>query len=361
VTVTSHELDDDRHELLGPLGRGGMADVFLARRFAAGGVERLVVLKRLRPEQRADPERTAAFADEARLLAAAAPHPNIVQVLDAEERDGVLVLVLEHVRGVTLRALLDRARATGAGRLPHAEGLGVVFHVAEALAHLHELLDELGSPLGFVHRDVNPSNIMVGYDGSVKLLDFGIAKADVREVLTRTGVIKGTPGYMPPEQLAGGSVDRRADVFSLGLLLYEVATGTAPELGAARTPSELVRALDDLPRARDVVSGIDPAVDHLIVHALRPEPSARLATVAELRDVVANALVRLGTWPTLESIGSVVRALAPDPDAGLPDRTVPLRSDPRWPARRALRGVLALVLVVVVGAVAFLLGRALVP
>jgi serine/threonine protein kinase len=211
-----------KYELLMPLAAGGMARIYIGRSTGIGSFERHVVLKLITPERANDHTAVQMFLDEAR-LAASLNHQNVAQVFEVGEDGGIHYLAMEYVHGQDLRALLAKAGSQGT-RIPLELALTVVAGAAAGLNHAHERRAADGTPLGIVHRDVSPSNIMIGYDGSVKLLDFGIAKATSRSVETQSGIIKGKFAYMAPEQCRGRDVDRRSDVFSLGIILYEIST-----------------------------------------------------------------------------------------------------------------------------------------
>ncbi len=213
------------YRLLRRLGKGGMAEVFLARRRGAVGFEKTLVVKRILPQLAGDPSFVKMFIDEAK-LSAELHHPNIVEVYDLGEIDGRLYIAMEYVAGKNLHEVL-RAAAAAAAPLEWTMAAHLARETARALHHAHEHRSPGGAPLSVIHRDVSPSNVMVGHDGVVKLLDFGIAKAAVQsgDEGTRTGTVKGKFSYMAPEQLDGLRVDRRADVFALGVLLWELATG----------------------------------------------------------------------------------------------------------------------------------------
>jgi serine/threonine protein kinase len=199
-----------------------MARIYIGRSTGIGSFERHVVLKLITPERANDHTAVQMFLDEAR-LAASLNHQNVAQVFEVGEDGGIHYLAMEYVHGQDLRALLAKAGSQGT-RIPLELALTVVAGAAAGLNHAHERRAADGTPLGIVHRDVSPSNIMIGYDGSVKLLDFGIAKATSRSVETQSGIIKGKFAYMAPEQCRGRDVDRRSDVFSLGIILYEIST-----------------------------------------------------------------------------------------------------------------------------------------
>ncbi|MEM9458417.1 MAG: protein kinase [Myxococcota bacterium] len=212
-----------RYECVAPLAMGGMAEVYLARHRGAAGFEKRVVIKRVLPHLAVDADFVDMFLKEAR-LAAALDHPGIAQVIDFGHDGRDYYMVLEYVQGHDLRAVLkEGVRREGALPLPVA--LGIAVEATAALHHAHQQRDEQGQPLGIVHRDVSPSNILLAHTGAVKVIDFGIARAIGISRTTRAGVVKGKAGYMSPEQCRDEPVDHRTDVFGLGIVLYEMTTG----------------------------------------------------------------------------------------------------------------------------------------
>ncbi len=259
------------YDLIEKVAVGGMAEIFKARAAHGSGVEKLVCIKRIHPALSADKNFVAMFIDEAR-LGVSMVHGSIVPVFDFGYVDGHYFLAMEYVEGQDLAALCGRAKVVGI-EWPLELAVHVVSEILEGLAYAHHKRDDQGRPLQLVHRDVSPSNVLLSDDGQVKLLDFGIARSLAREFETRTGVIKGKPGYMSPEQAAGGEVDARADVWSCGSLLHELVTGEklkdgrrptgAPDLEAIldsalsadrelrfQTADEMQHALEDLLAAR---------------------------------------------------------------------------------------------------------------
>src|SRR5262245_40503864 len=198
-----------------------MAEVLIARATGIENFERHVVIKRIRSEQARDAKFVGMFLDEAR-LAACLHHANIVQVHDIGQEGGEYFFTMEYVHGEDLRRLLTHLAANKV-KTPFEHVITIITAVASALHYAHELRGNDRKPLGIVHRDVSPANILVAYDGSVKVVDFGIAKA-ARNAQTRSGTLKGKVAYMAPEQCNGQPVDRRSDVFALGIVLYELVT-----------------------------------------------------------------------------------------------------------------------------------------
>ena len=207
------------YELAERIGVGSLGEVF--RAFASGG--RAVALKRLSPSAALDREVTETLHHEAQ-ISRFLDHPGIAKVVDVGDVAGAHYIAYEYVHGRDLRAVADRAHRVGEV-LPLEVTLHVVLRICEALAHAHTCCDGEGKPLGVVHRDVSPPNIMLSFDGGVKLLDFGIARTTGRITRTGAGQVRGTVGYISPEQVGGGEIDGRSDVYSLGACLWELCTG----------------------------------------------------------------------------------------------------------------------------------------
>src|SRR5262245_35497146 len=203
-----------RYELIEPLATGGMVEVYLARTSGAGGIEKRVVVKRILPQYAANEDFVAMFLDEAR-IAATLHHANIVQTFDVGREDGRYFLVMEHLEGRDLRTILRTLGALGQ-RIPLPLVVQIANQALAALHYAHELVGPDGQGMNIVHRDVSPGNLFLGADGTVKLLDFGIARAAQRAAETRSGTWKGKFPYMSPEQCRMGDIDRRSDVFALG-------------------------------------------------------------------------------------------------------------------------------------------------
>jgi serine/threonine-protein kinase len=214
-----------KYQLVRKLATGGMAEVYLAKAAGPMGFEKTLVLKRILPHLAEDPAFVEMFLGEAK-LAAQLEHPNVVQIFDFGEAEGSYYLAMELIDGLNLRKLVKRAVEAP---LPPALCAKLVASAAEGLAYAHEFCDPAtGEPLGLIHRDVSPDNILVSRQGAVKVVDFGIAKVAGQSHKTQTGVVKGKVAYMPPEQLQAKSLDRRVDVYALGIVMYELLTGRRP-------------------------------------------------------------------------------------------------------------------------------------
>ncbi|HZW87563.1 MAG TPA: ABC transporter substrate-binding protein, partial [Myxococcaceae bacterium] len=280
-----------RYKFIGEIGRGGMANVYLtATRGALGGFQKLVVIKLLRADLAEEQEFRQMFLAEAR-LAARLNHPHVVQTYDVGEDDGRYYLAMEYVDGQTLETA---RRAPDAARLfPPRLQLQVLVHVLSGLHYAHELKDYDGKPLNVVHRDATPSNILLGYDGRVKLVDFGVAKALDSGTQTRAGVVKGKTGYMAPEAFTdSGHVDRRADIYSVGMLLWETLVGRRmwKHLGST---DRLQRAIEgQIEPLRQLVPEVPQKLEQICLKALQHRPEDRYATAAELQADIEAYLER---------------------------------------------------------------------
>ncbi len=257
-----------------------MAEIFLARSHGMAGFARYVVLKRILPERGTDPRWIEMFLDEAR-LAAQLQHPNVAQVFDLGRLGEGYFFTMEYVHGANMREVLVRCAQRGQ-RLPLSVALGVASGAASGLDHAHERRDDEGKSLGIVHRDVSPSNLMLSYDGVVKLVDFGVAKAHLRSSVTQSGTVKGKISYLSPEQCRGRDVDRRSDIFALGIVLYEMAT--TKRLYRRNSDFETMTAIvNEDPEAPSRYNPeVSPQLDALILRALAKDPGQRQQSAAEL-------------------------------------------------------------------------------
>ncbi len=298
-----------RYELLRRLAIGGMAELHLACATGVAGFQKVVVLKRVLPHLAADRDFVRMFLDEAR-LAAHLDHPNVVQVQDSGETGGEYYYAMEYVHGRNARELLGAA--SHAGGMPLEVALTIAIGVASALDHAHRRVDLEGRPLELVHRDVSPSNVLVSYDGAVKLTDFGIAKAATRNHETMAGTMKGKIGYMSPEQCRGEEVDRRSDIFSLGVVLFELTT--CERLFYADNDfavlNRVVSGVFDRPSHR--VPGYPPELEAIVVRALATDREQRYESADALRRALEgfahDRRLRLGAEPVAAWLRSMFGA-----------------------------------------------------
>lgn len=297
-----------KYRIMAKLGTGGMADVFLAVAEGAMNVNRLVVVKRLRDEQASDAGAREMFLNEAR-LAARLNHANVIQTFEAGSEAGSWFLAMEYVEGQPFSRVLTKLRADGK-RIEARLAARIAADTLAGLHYAHELADFDGTPLGIVHRDVSPQNIMITYAGVTKIVDFGIAKA-VGTQQTAHGVFKGKVAYMAPEQVVGESVDGRADVFAAGIVLWEALTGR--HLMAAETPAKTLYNLMNkpIPRAAEVQPDVPAGLDEILVKALERDLDQRWASADAMRDALEHWLTSAGGVRT-EEVGKLVSTLFED-------------------------------------------------
>jgi serine/threonine protein kinase len=250
-----------RYQLLSRLAVGGMAEVYLARQGELSGFKTLVVVKKVLPHLAVKPDFIAMFLDEAR-IASMLDHPNVVRITEVGRTENEYFLAMELVQGKPLASILQQSERAKTP-LPHNLGALIVANAAAGLHHAHQLTDASGNLLGLVHRDVSPQNIMVSFEGSVKVIDFGIARALGRLGDTNSGSLKGKLGYMAPEQARGEPVDARADIFSLGVVLWECVAGRRLFLRENELATLRAVVYEPIPSVSKYAE-VDPALDAII-------------------------------------------------------------------------------------------------
>ncbi|MGE5184973.1 MAG: serine/threonine protein kinase [Acidobacteriota bacterium] len=278
-------------ELLRLLAQGGMADIYLARHLG-GQLERYVAVKVLNRQRANDPEACALFLDEARLLAML-NHHSLATVFEVDVESGVHYLAMEYVHGVDLRELLAAAQGAEAA-IPYEVALGVVAAAAAGLDHAHRRCDAEGRPMHLVHRDVSLSNIMIGHDGAVKVVDFGIATATVSTHSTNPGIVRGKASYMSPEQCVGDPVDLRTDVFALGVVLYELTTGRRCFVGNSDFERMLAVVRGEYVRPTQAVEGYPLELEQVVCTALALDPAERYSSAAQLIEALERVMAGRG-------------------------------------------------------------------
>jgi eukaryotic-like serine/threonine-protein kinase len=281
-----------KYALVCKLATGGMGELFVARKAGAGGFEKLVVIKRLLPHLAEDAHFVAMLLDEAR-VAARLSHPNVCQVYDLGEADGHYYITMEHLEGVPASIILRRASRAGE-RLDLGLATAILRQTAAGLDHAHDLCDNDGNSVGLVHRDVSPSNLFVTAAGVVKVLDFGVAKSQDALARTHTGALKGKYAYMSPEQVLGNPVDRRSDVWSLGIVLFELLT--AQRLFWRDSEYKMFQAIVDepIPSLVDRRPGLPPRVAQVAHRALSRDPDRRFDTAREMGEALEDAMSSSG-------------------------------------------------------------------
>jgi serine/threonine protein kinase len=280
-----------KYRILSELGRGGMSNVYLAVARGPGGVNKLIVLKAVLPELASEPGALSMFLDEAR-LAAQLNHPNVVQTYEVGTEGDRHVIVMEYLEGQSLAEIVRSAEKAGQ-KLPLSMYIRILINALEGLQYAHELAAYDGTPLLLVHRDVSPQNIFVTYRGAVKVLDFGIAKASSSSTHTATGVVKGKIAYMAPEQMVADTLDRRADLYSVGCILWSAATGRklwkdAPDVHIMR------RVINgDVPTPQSVNQAVDDELNRIVMKSLATDPDKRYDTAASMQEDLERYLERM--------------------------------------------------------------------
>ncbi len=314
-----------RYALYGELASGGMATVYLGRLLGTAGFTRLVAVKRLHPQFAKDPNFAERFVQEAQ-LAASVQHPNVIPTLDVVSENDELFLVMEYVRGESLARLL-RSKV----ELSPDIACTILVGALHGLHAAHEAVDADQQPLGIVHRDVSPQNIMVGVDGVPRVLDFGIAKATTTSSVTQEGQLRGKLRYMSPEQCLGSPLDRRADLFAAGIVLWESLTRR--DLFDGDEAAVIIRQVleKSIPPPSTLAKGLPPAVDAVAMRALARDPSERFQTAREMAVALEEALphssprvvgefVERAAKDRLSTRASLVDELVSMPDAELESR-----------------------------------------
>jgi serine/threonine-protein kinase len=298
------KLGSSKFDLIAELGRGGMATVYLAR--AKRRPEKLLVLKQLRADLADNPEFLAMFLEEAR-LAGKLQHPNIVETYEVGEDAGTYYIAMEYLEGLSLQAVLTKFGWKG--NFTFAMQVYVLIEVLKGLEHAYNQLDDEGKPLRIVHRDVSPPNIIITFDGKVKLVDFGIAKAANSNVETRTGLIKGKLTYMAPEQAQSGDVDARTDIYSVGVMLWQAAAGKRRWKGVENT--EVLKRLhsgnvSDSPNAEQ--NGLPAIVNEIVLASIAADPECRYASASQLRAELEKLLALVEHRSSARELGRVMMA-----------------------------------------------------
>nr|HEX4314042.1 serine/threonine-protein kinase [Kofleriaceae bacterium] len=296
-----------KYEIVRKIATGGMAEIYLSRARGTAGFEKLVVLKRILPHLASDPSFVQMFLDEAR-LAATLQHPNIADVYDVGDADGAYFFTMEFVHGQDVRTIRLAERARGQ-RVPLAIALSIVHGTLAALDYAHDRRGPDGAPIGLVHRDVSSSNVLVSYDGAIKLVDFGIARANSGQHKTRTGTLKGKIPYMSPEQARGQAMDRRSDLFSLGVVLYELTVGRRPFRGDSDFAIlEKIVHVGATPPSQ-VVQGYPAELEAIVMTLLARDPAQRYATGEDAMHALEQVIARHQLWLSPKAVGKYMRGL----------------------------------------------------
>jgi eukaryotic-like serine/threonine-protein kinase len=293
-----------RYEILLPIASGGMATVYLARAKGHGGFEQDVALKLTHAHLRESKEFALDLAEEAK-LAARVKHRNVVSIIDVGDDPHGVFLVMEYVEGETLSGLIRRSST----KLPPAAAVRILLDAMAGLHAAHEMVNDEGQPLGLVHRDFSPQNILVGTDGVARLADFGVAKASNRLDQTRTGVVKGKIAYMSPEQARAEPVDRRSDVWAAGVVAWEILAGRRLYQGDDITLLFKV-ATSTPPRLRSVAPEVSEELDDVVAKALTVDTSLRWPTAAEFARALGAAFRKVAPLDEHDEVAELVKTMA---------------------------------------------------
>lgn len=297
-----------KYLLVDRINHGGMADIFLAKTFGYEGADRLLAVKCIRSDIASDANFVSMFIDEAK-LAVQLDHVNIARTYDLGRIRDTYFIALEYVPGRDVRGILDRANAM-AKPMSYGIVLAIMDQMLEALDYAHRKADLTGVPLRIVHRDVSPHNVLISYSGEVKLIDFGIAKATTQGTST-TGVLRGKYGYMSPEQVRGERVDLRSDIYSTGVLLYELLTGQRLFTGASDLSIlDKVRHSEVYPPSV-IMTDVTRDLERVVLRALDPDPAKRFPSASDMRDAIVEVMLRRYGYRSQRDIGAYMAELFP--------------------------------------------------
>jgi serine/threonine protein kinase len=291
-----------RYRVVDEIGVGGMASVHLARMDGPGGFQKWVAIKRIHPHLVEDESFVNMFLDEAR-VAARISHPNVATVFELGKHEDTYWIAMEYLHGEPLREVMRRTEEIGQP-MPPEIACRVIADAAEGLHSAHELLGKNGEKMGLVHRDVTPHNLFVTYDGSTKVVDFGIAKFSSRMANTRAGTLKGKLAYMSPEQVAGEPIDRRTDVFAIGVVLWELTTGQ--RLFRMESDLDTLAKVQEcnVPRPSTIVRGYPIDLEKIVMKALAKTKNERYRTARELSRALQSLLMRRGLFIASDEVAA---------------------------------------------------------
>jgi serine/threonine-protein kinase len=299
-----------RYRVVEEIGMGGMASVHLARMDGPGGFQKWVAIKRIHPHLVEDQTFVNMFVDEARVVARIS-HPNVATVFELGKHEDTYWIAMEYLHGEPLREVMRRTEELGRPTPPEI-ACRVIADAAEGLHAAHELRGDNGEKLGLVHRDVTPHNLFVNYDGSTKVVDFGIAKFHSRIAKTRAGMLKGKLAYMSPEQVAGAAVDRRSDVFALGVVLWELTTGQ--RLFRMESDIDTLAKVQDcvVPHPSGVMRGYPGDLEAIVMKALARSSRGRYGTAREFSRALQSLLMRRGLFVGADEVSAYMNSIFGD-------------------------------------------------
>lgn len=295
-----------KYILLDRVAVGGMAEVFRAKLTGEKGFEKLIVIKKMLPHMAEDPEMVTHFIDEAK-LAALLQHDNIIHVYDFGEIEGSYFIAMEYLFGKDLKSILDKSSKMNQP-VNLENSLFIALKICEGLEYAHNLSDLHGASLNIVHRDISPQNIFITYDGKIKTIDFGIAKTTTQSTKTRVGIIKGKVAYMSPEQAEGKRIDRRSDVFAVGILLYEMIT--RKEMYEGETMQVLNKAINaQYEPPENQTPGLPPKVYEILHRALNKNLEKRYQSCGEMMTDIENCLYDINCRPNAKMLAKYITGL----------------------------------------------------
>lgn len=303
TTITTGQ-GTNQYVLLDLIGAGGMAEVYKSKLIGQQGFEKLIVVKKLNSQVAKDDEIVANFIDEAR-LAALLEHENIATIYDFGEMDGSYFIAMEYLFGRDLHSVIHRARETGTP-VDVEMALLVTSRICEAMDYAHSLLDLQQRPLNIIHRDLTPHNVFITYEGKVKIIDFGIARAELFDNRTKAGVVKGKVSYMSPEQLTGGDIDHRSDIFSIAILLYEMLSGRRMYSGDTATLIRKCMEVEYEP-LEEIIPGLPPELYSVLHKGLEKDRSVRYQSCREMGEDIDDCLFSVTNRPSSQRLKEYIR------------------------------------------------------
>jgi serine/threonine protein kinase/predicted TPR repeat methyltransferase len=295
-----------KYLILARIAVGGMAELYQAKITSVEGFEKLVAIKKILPHLTQEKNLVDMFIDEAK-LAAMLTHQNVVQIYDLGSMEGTYYIAMEYIHGKDLRIILNKSKEVKQ-TLPPEYAIHITCRICAGLDYSHNLKDFQGNALQLIHRDISPQNILVTYEGDVKIVDFGIVKAAGRTSDTKVGLIKGKLPYMSPEQAAARKIDHRSDIFSTGILLYEMVTGKRMFEGSELEVLDLVRNAEFEP-PESIVPGLPPILYDILQRSLAKDPDQRYQTCAEMLVEMEECLSDFATRPSAEALSQYMKSL----------------------------------------------------
>src|SRR3984885_1883734 len=295
-----------RYRVVEKLESGGMAEVFRAESEGLQGFRKQVAIKRVLPHLSSKKKFISMFLDEAR-LSAQLSHSNCVQVFDIGVGDNAFFIVMEFVDGANLKAIIEHIKKSGRD-FPVEAAVYIGLELTKGLAYAHELTDNNGTPLHIVHRDMSPPNVLITKNGEIKIVDFGLAKANSQLEKSEPGIIKGKFSYLSPEAAMGQDVDARTDIFATGIILWELLTGQRLFMG--ETDFQTVKKVQQaqIPSAAAINPDVPPELERILAKSLTRDPEARYRTARELGEVLSKLMFKLGTPVSAFDIAQIVIA-----------------------------------------------------